>query len=126
MRIPLTMRRGDTPIWDLAVVQSDGSPFNLTGCTVYFTAKLVITDADPGVFQLSSATAGVTITNAAGGLATIQPARGDTNTLTENTRLYVDVQVSRPGPPAETFTVWPTEDDYPGELIIVRDVTRAP
>lgn len=124
MRYPLTMRRGDTPVWELAVVEEDGSPFDLTGCTLYFTAKLLITDADPGLFQLTNG-AGITVTDAAGGLATIQPARADTSGLNQDTKLFVDVQVSRAAP-AETFTVWPLADDYPGELWVYRDVTRAP
>lgn len=125
MRNPLRMRRGDTPIWELAVTDADGSPFDLTGCTLYFTAKLLITDADPGLFQLTTGD-GITVTDAAGGIATVQPARADTSGLTQDTKLFVDVQVSRPGAPDETFTVWPPEDDYPGELWVVRDVTRAP
>ena len=125
MRYPLTMRRGDTPIWDLAVVGRDGAPFDLTGYTVYFTAKRSLSDPDPGVFQLTNG-AGITITDAAGGLAQIQPRRADTSALTEDTTLLVDVQVSQAGAPDQTFTVWPHPDDWPGELRIVRDVTRAP
>lgn len=125
MRVPLTMRRGDTPQWALAVTDAAGAPFDLTGYSIFFTAKRLITDADPGVFQLTIG-AGVTVTNAAGGLATIQPRRADTNTLTEDARLFVDVQISQAGAPDQTFTVWPPEDDWPGELVIHRDVTRAP
>lgn len=125
MRVPLTMRRGDTPLWDVAVTNPDGTPFDLTGYVAYFTAKRSLADADPGVFQLTIG-GGVTITSAAGGLLTIQPRRADTNTLTEDTRLFVDVQISESGAPDQTFTVWPSDDDWPGELIIYRDVTRAP
>lgn len=125
MRVPLSMRRGDTPIWDVAVVNADGSPFDLTGYTAYFTAKRAITDPDPGVFQLTLG-AGITFTNAAGGLLAIQPRRADTSGLTEDARLFIDVQISQIAAPSQTFTIWPSADDWPGELIITRDVTRAP
>jgi hypothetical protein len=115
----LTMTRGDTPQWALAVVDADGAPFDLTGYTLYFTAKVALSDADPGVFQLTSG-AGITVTNAAGGLATIQPRRADTSGLTDDARLFYDVQLSQAGAPDQTFTV------DRGTLIITRDVTRAP
>lgn len=119
MAQPLTMYRGDTPIWNLAVVDSTGAPFDLTGYTLYFTAKRQISDADPGVFQLTTG-AGITVTNAAGGLATIQPRRADTNTLTEDASLFYDIQVSEIAGSLETFTV------DRGTLLITRDITRAP
>lgn len=113
----LEMRRGDTPIWELAVTE-DGAAFNLTGATLYFTAKLALDDADPGVFQLTNS-AGITITDAAAGEAEIQPRRADTNALTSDVTLFWDVQVSIAGS-SETFTV------LNGTLVIRRDVTRAP
>lgn len=117
----LEMRRGDTPIWDVAVTETvDGvtSPFDLTGATLYFTAKQSLGEADPGLFQLTNG-AGITVTDAAGGLATIQPARDDTSGLTADWRGFWDVQVSRDGT-EQTHTV------LNGTLLIVRDVTRAP
>lgn len=119
MREPLTMYRGDTPQWALAVTDAAGAPFDLTGYDLYFTAKRLITDADPGVFQLAVG-AGITVTNAAGGLATIQPRRADTSALTDDARLFYDVQLSQAGAPDQTFTV------DRGELVITRDVTRQP
>lgn len=113
----LTMRRGDTPIWDLAVTE-DGDPFDLTGATLYFTAKASLDDADPGLFQLTNG-AGITITDAAGGEAEIQPRRSDTNTLTADWAGFYDVQVSIAAT-SDTYTV----DN--GTLTIQRDVTRAP
>lgn len=115
----LTMWRGDTPIWELAVVDDGGAPFDLTGYTLYFTAKQALSDADPGVFQLTNG-AGITVTDAAGGLATIQPRRADTNTLTADVTLFYDVQLSQAAAPDQTFTV------ERGTLLIARDVTRAP
>lgn len=125
MRYPLKMKRGDTPIWDVAVTTPDGAPFDLTGYTPWFTAKRAIEDADPGVFQLTTG-AGITVTDAAGGLLSIQPRRADTSGLSQDVKLIVDVQLSQDAAPDQTFTVWPSDDDWPGELLVIRDVTREP
>lgn len=130
MRYPptLTMRRGDTSGWSALAVQPDGSPLDLTGYTLWFTAKRAIADTDAqAVFQLTNG-AGITITDAAAGAFAINPRRADTSSLTEDVRLYVDVQASKD--PESTDTLWPPEDDngnwQPGILIISRDITRQP
>ena len=119
MSTRLEMRRGDTPIWDLAVLDDDGLPFNLTGWTIRMTAKRSIDDPDAqAVFQLSTSDGTITITNAPGGLAEMQPLRTSTSTLTVDTNCVWDVQIARNGSPDETFTV------ENGVLSIARDVTR--
>lgn len=113
------MRRGDTPLWDMVVTQADGSAFNLAGWTIRMTAKRSPDDADAdAVFQLSTVAGTITITSAAGGLATAQPLRTATNTLTEDTGVFWDIQVAKDGAPDQTFTV----DN--GTLLIQRDITR--
>lgn len=112
----LEMYRGDTPAWDL-VVTLDGVPFNLTGATLYFTAKQGLSDADPGLFQLTNG-AGITVTSAADGEATIRPRRADTSSLTSDVQAFWDVQLSIAGS-AEAYTI------ASGTLLIRRDVTRA-
>ena len=120
MAPPTQLRRGDTPIWDLAVLDTNGDPFNLTGYTIRMTAKTDIDDTDAdAVFQLSTTTGEIVITNAAGGLATIQPERGSTNTLTADITVYCDVQIADDGAPDVTYTVVPT-----WTMRIVRDITR--
>lgn len=62
-------------------ITQNGSPFNLTGfsLTAYFKTAAGVADTDPSTITLSS-TGGsppITITNAAGGLATIQIPRAD-------------------------------------------------
>jgi len=112
------MTRGDTPTWNLAVTNDDGSAFNLTGCTIWFTAKYSPADADPGVFQLSTTGGEIVITNAVGGLATITPLTTSTSGLTQDVVLYWDVQVRTPAP-VRTYTVGF------GTLGVRRDITRA-
>lgn len=114
------MRRGDTPPWDITVTEADGTPFNLSGWTIRMTAKRDPGDSDAdAVFQLSTAAGTITITDAAGGLATAQPLRASTNTLTTDLTVFWDVQVAKDGSPDETYTV----DN--GTLLIQRDITRA-
>lgn len=36
--------RGDTKKWSIAVVDDNGNPFDLSGCTVWFTAKSAISN----------------------------------------------------------------------------------
>jgi hypothetical protein len=113
----IEVTRGDTPAWNLAVTQG-GSPFDLTGCQLYLTAKNQIIDLDPGVFQLTIGS-GITVTNAAGGLARVQLRRADTAALSTNVSLVYDIQLSIPGT-SETYTL------VRGNLTVVQDVTRAP
>jgi hypothetical protein len=119
----MTMTRGDTPVWEMTVYDDTGAPFDLTGYTAYFTAKRTFTEADPGVFQLSTVNGAITYPNAAGGVMRIQPRRVDTDTLTEDTSVIWDVQISLN--PDTTFTVdsW---ERLGKPLLIRRDVTRAP
>jgi len=53
-------------------ITSSGSPLNLTGLTLemYLKTASGIADTDPSTLKLSTATGEITITNAAGGLAT--------------------------------------------------------
>ena len=119
MSTRLAMRRGDTPVWDLAVVDENGDPFNLAGYTIRMTAKRSIDDSDVNaVFQLSTADGTITITDAAGGIAEMRPDRTSTNTLTTDITTYWDVQIALDGATDVTYTV------ADGTLAIQRDVTR--
>lgn len=112
------MRRGDTPLWLITVTQS-GTPFNLTGYTIRMTAKYAVNDSDAdALFQLSTTTGEIVITDAAGGLAQARPLRSSTSALTEDKTVYWDIQISKNGSPDVTFTV------DSGELLITRDITR--
>lgn len=88
----LTFPRGDTAFLDFAVVLN-AAPQNITGWTLWFTAKRRVGDADPGVLQKSTTGGGITITNAATGLGTVNLVPADTAALPEQpTTLYADLQ----------------------------------
>jgi hypothetical protein len=75
--LSLSITQNKTGVFFLTVTQSDGvTPQDLTGSTLWFHAAT-------GGFQLnkSSSGNGITITNATGGLATLQIEPGDTAAL---------------------------------------------
>lgn len=115
----LTMRRGDTPIWDLELADQT---YDLSVVTeIYMTTKYDVADADvDAVFQLTKTGGQIVVDPVDLYKATIQPERSDTNTLTQDVALVYDVQISETGAPDTTFTV------VDGTLTIQRDVTRAP
>lgn len=74
----LTMYRGNTAKWDAAVTLG-GAPVDLTGITgLWFTVKRSTDSA--ALFQKSIGS-GITVTNAAGGLARITFSPADTTSL---------------------------------------------
>lgn len=115
------MSRGDTPTWEVKVLQYDGGPvFNLTGCEMWFTAKKQINDTDSAaVFQLTQAGGQIVFTDAVNGVAEITPQVTSTNTLTADMVVYWDVQIRTPGPNPKTHT------PIRGAMLIKRDITRA-
>jgi hypothetical protein len=71
-------------------------PLDLAGKVLWFTAKRRLTDIDAvAVFQKSSTGGGITVTNAPGGLASIDVLHEDTIGLSSraDTTLHWDVQV---------------------------------
>ena len=90
----IRMIRKDDYTFNIGVLQ-EGAAFNLTGCTVYMTAKYSYSDADgSAVFQLSTSGGQITVTNAAGGLATIAIPSSATSSLANRvTHLLFDIQV---------------------------------
>jgi hypothetical protein len=91
----LSMTRGDTLIFDVAVVDINGAPVSLTGKMLIFTVKARLSDADnAAIAQKKSPASGITITNAAGGLATVTLAPSDTRNLTDQWQSLVwDLQL---------------------------------
>lgn len=86
--------RGDTRVLNIQVYQSDGAtPFNLTGCTVYFTLNSSKAPTDDGT-DVSAAlkTSTNSFSTPASGLAVITL----TNTLTQplvGGKYYYDIQL---------------------------------
>lgn len=114
----LRIRRGDTAALSIVAVQADGvTPQSLIGATLKFTAKAKHEDTDAAaVIAKSSPASGITIDNAAGGLATVTLAAGDTSGFTGPRTLQWDVQMSTGAGLVKTL------DE--GLLFVVPDITR--
>ena len=113
----LEMVRGDSLILRLEVSR-EGQPEDITGAQIWMTAKKLLTDADPGVFQ-KTVGSGVVIDDPTQGKAKITISPADTAALVatgEKETLFYDVQVKYAG---NTFTV------KSGKLIVKKDVTVA-
>lgn len=112
----IEMIRGDTKVLTITVTR-DGQPYDLTGHTLWLTAKRTPTDADSAaVFQLSTTAGGITITNAAGGVARAEIAPTHTESLPAVVnRLVYDVQIA--DGTGGVYTV------ASGELVVRPDVT---
>jgi hypothetical protein len=112
--------RGDTitlPVWQ--AIDLSGNVVDLTGASLWFTAKvdLAVADATTPTIQCSTTNGYLVVLDAPTGLyqATIQPSQ--THPLTGDTVFTYDVQVITSEGVTRTIR-W-------GTIIIVRDVTRA-
>ena len=92
MALSLRMTRARTAVFSIAVLQN-GAPLNVTGKTLYFTAKFKVQDADAAAVVKKSTGSGIVVTDAPNGLATLTINPADTAALAEkNTqRLVCDV-----------------------------------
>jgi hypothetical protein len=125
----IEMRRGDTPDLDIVVKEpptyegqpfDERSPFDLSGCDIWLTAKRSPDDADvDAIFQLSTDDGTITIADAINGLCTAQPLASQTSGLTKDTQGFYDVQVRTADVEPRTYTV------LNGQIVITRDITRA-
>lgn len=90
----LAMKRGDDRSIALAIVQADGeTPQPLTGMTLTFTGRRFATPhADAELVKTIGS--GITVTDEAGGLATVAIDAADTADMTELTVLRWDVELS--------------------------------
>jgi hypothetical protein len=116
----IVMDRGDEPTWPVVAYQSDGiTPYDLTSAKLYFTAKESTAYGDSrAVFQKSSPSTGITVTDATAGEFTVTLASTDTNSLPpKKLRLEYDLQLITSGGTILTLTR--------GILIVRPDVTRA-
>lgn len=108
---------GDTVLFDLAITR-DGLPVDLTGATLWFTAKRSPADVDAdAVFQKSTGS-GISVSDAAGGLARVTVAPTDTSTLSNTDQtLECDVQLKEADGTVTTVAR--------GQLILIPQITRA-
>lgn len=91
----IQMRRGDTYVFTLNVIQS-GAAYNLTGSTVRMTAKRDYNDADgSATFTRSSPSTGIVLTSPTLGIATVTISPASTSSLpAAEVILYYDIQVT--------------------------------
>lgn len=77
-------------------VLQNGTAVNLTGGTLRMTAKWKYSDLDASaVFQISSPSSGITVTDAANGKANFTIARAKTTSLpSHQVNLYYDLQLT--------------------------------
>ena len=89
----LTMTRGDTFVWDGAVTTAAGTVQDITGCTLWMTAKYSKSDLDSAaVFQKKIGT-GIVVAAPTGGTYVVTVDPTDTSGLTRTAALYYDVQI---------------------------------
>lgn len=86
--------RGDSRLLNITVLQSDGvTPFNLTGCEVFFTLNISSTPANSSTDASAAlAVSTSTFTNPATGVAQIQLTNAETQSLAATT-YYYDIQL---------------------------------
>lgn len=78
----LSVTRGDDEILDIVVTDEDtGAPVDLTGAALHFMVKARPRDDDADALIDLELGSGVTVTNAVGGLATVDIAAADTDDL---------------------------------------------
>ena len=112
-----TFTRGDTVVLSGAVTLG-GDPYNLTGATLWCTAKSKHTDADVDAIFQKTLGDGITVVNAAAGLYTIQIDPADTEALSKvKTVLVYDVQLMDSN--SKIYTI------ASGNFIIHPDVSNA-
>ena len=109
------VRRGNTvPI--TLVITVENVPFDLTGCTLFFTAKEDISQADADAPLKAQTGAGITHTDALAGEAKILLGPPDTDNVPTDVALVCDVQLKTAT--GEIYTV------ANGKLTFLEDVTR--
>ncbi len=112
------MYRGDTPTLRITATNPDGSPYSLTGHTIWVTAKRSKADADPGIFQLSTTEGNVTVLGAPDDdKADAVPSSADTAALTADVQAYIGVRIKTPA--GRVYTI------FEGVLPIVAGTTQA-
>lgn len=90
----LDIDHGGTHVYTMTFVDENGDPLNITGLTIRLMAKKKVTDDDSAaILSFDNGTVGgITITDAAGGIAELTVEPGDTESL-EDKKLKLDYQV---------------------------------
>lgn len=114
----LEMYRGDSAIWNLECKQSDGTALDITSVDLYFTAKSSTrqSDADATFQKTTAISGGITITDGAAGLCTVELSPSDTNGIYAPATLVWDLQLVTSG--NKVFTL------AQGTLLVKPDVSN--
>lgn len=110
----LVIAKGESASFNLALVRN-GSPIDLTGDTLVFRAKRNVSDADADALIVKSIGSGITVTDAANGLAQLAIDGADTAGFTASDLLLVWTLVLDAGAGNETVA--------DGTLRVVIDTT---
>lgn len=119
--VHLSMKRGDSLEFSFAsyrTVNGVTSPYPMTGASIVMTAKHKISDADPGVFQITS-TGGAIVVRAGLGethIADVVVPPTATDAMTAGAVLEYDIQV--------TWSVTQKHTLQDGTLTVDLDVSR--
>lgn len=111
----LAMVRGDTATFTITVTNQDGTPFDLTSATLWFSVR-----SAPGavgyIFQKKTPSSGITVATPTTGVAVISIDNADTSGLSPSEqRLVWDCQLKTSG--GSIFTI------NRGDLIVSADIT---
>lgn len=110
------MTRGDSRTIITPLADAAGDPIDLTGCTVWFTAKALYTDADASATFQKSTADGITVVDEDTGVIQVDIDPEDTEDLDGvRTRLVYDIQVKDATGKVST--------PQSGKLIVYPDVT---
>lgn len=112
----LQMTRGDDVEFNVVVTDQAGDPVDLTGIDLRFTAKRDSGDGDDDAIIVKTTGAGITVTDEAGGLATISIDAADTDELGVPASLTWDLQSTDEAAKVRTLAG--------GTLAISPDVSR--
>lgn len=113
----LALIRGDTNIFE-ATVTIAAVPLDISGYDIWCTAKYNKNDTDlQALFQVTKAAGAIVVGGADNNVATITIAANLTSPLTQDTKVFYDVQIESPGGVITTVAE--------GTMVITRDVTRA-
>lgn len=114
----LSIVRGDTCAWSVAVT-FNGAVFSLVGCTLRFTVKRSPKDSDAdAVITRTSVGNGISITDAANGLAQIVLTPTHTANLQPLENYVWDLQVTTVS--GQVYT----PDGLRGKISVIADVSR--
>lgn len=109
------VRRGNTvPI--TVVITVDGAPYDLTGCTLFFTGKTDLSQADDDALFEKETGNGITHINIPEGRAKIVLPAAETYDAPIDETIYCDIQLKTAD--GEIYTV------ASGKLTFLEDVTR--